>query len=77
MSVSLLSRGALNAVFGSDEGSKIAEPVVQCVQIKQMEKKDENQPDRWRLVLSDADNFIQSMLATRTSTAAVMFLQNH
>ena len=41
--------------------------VVQCLQVKALQSK---QPaadgmDRYRLILSDVDNFIQSMLATR------------
>lgn len=46
-------------------------PVLQCVQLKPMDKKDDTQPDRWRLVLSDSENFIQTMLATRTPMLSI------
>lgn len=41
-------------------------PVCQCVQIKTLASSGEGTAERYRLVLSDADNFVQSMLATRT-----------
>ncbi|MBE7180936.1 MAG: hypothetical protein INR71_06960 [Terriglobus roseus] len=61
-----LSVGSLKAIFANDDSAHQGEPILQCVQIKPMDKKDESSPDRWRLVLSDSQNFIQSMLATRT-----------
>lgn len=41
-------------------------PVLQCVQIKTMEPKagDANPIQRFRVVLSDIRNFIQTMIAT-------------
>lgn len=47
------------------------QPVMQCVQIKTMEPKagDSNTVQRFRVVLSDIRNFIQTMIATGTSTS--------
>lgn len=42
-------------------------PICQCVQIKTLPGADGN-PERYRIVLSDVDNFVQSMLATRKSS---------
>lgn len=40
-------------------------PICQCVQIKSLTTTTEGQPERYRLVLSDIDHYVQSMLATR------------
>ena len=40
-------------------------PVLQCVQIKPMASKAADQPERYRVIFNDTENFIQSMLATR------------
>lgn len=40
-------------------------PVCQCVQIKTLASTSDGAPERYRLVLSDIGNFVQSMLATR------------
>ena len=42
-------------------------PVCQCVQIKSLGSQGEGNPERYRIVLSDVKNFVQSMLATRKS----------
>jgi replication factor A1 len=44
----------------------VEQPVLQCVQIKTMEPKagDANPVQRFRVVLSDIRNFIQTMIAT-------------
>jgi len=49
-------------------GCFIESPVLQCVQIKTMEPKagDANPVQRFRVVLSDIRNFIQTMIATST-----------
>lgn len=47
-----------------DGPSAVENPILQCVQIKAMETKDGGQ-ERYRVVLNDITNFIQSMLATR------------
>lgn len=47
----------------------VRKPVLQCVQIKAMENK-KGDGDRFRLVLSDIDNFIQTMLSSRTTNFA-------
>lgn len=62
MAEQAMSRGALRSIFteGSDP---VHQPILQCVQIKSMDNKVGE--ERYRLVLSDMDNFIQSMLAQR------------
>lgn len=47
-------------------GCFIENPILQCVQIKTMEPKagDTNPVQRFRVVLSDVKNFIQTMIAT-------------
>jgi hypothetical protein len=40
-------------------------PICQCVQIKQLGTPGDGNPERFRIVLSDIKNFVQSMLATR------------
>ena len=39
----------------------------QCVQIKTLGSSGEGTPERYRLVLSDINNFVQSMLATQAN----------
>jgi hypothetical protein len=50
-------------------GCFVEQPVLQCVQIKTMEPKagDANPVQRFRVVLSDIRNFIQTMIATSMS----------
>ena len=40
-------------------------PTCQCVQIKPLGTQGEGSAERYRVVLSDVRNFVQSMLATR------------
>ena len=53
-----------SAIFEENSPFKEEQPIVQCVQIKLLPSKGLDQPDRYRLIFSDIDNFIQSMLAT-------------
>ena len=50
-------------------GCLVDHPVLQCVQIKTMEPKagEANPVQRFRVVLSDIRNFIQTMIATSQS----------
>ncbi|KAI9836842.1 MAG: hypothetical protein M1819_001007 [Sarea resinae] len=63
-----VSQGALNAIFsaGGNADSSVAEPVLQCVQIKPLAGQP-NAPERYRVVFSDIQNFVQSMLATQAN----------
>lgn len=46
-------------------GVSVPEPVLQCVQIKSMAAKTgDTVSERFRVIFSDTENFIQSMLAT-------------
>ena len=40
-------------------------PVLQCLQIREMKAGPQGGPTRYRIVLSDIDHFSQGMLATR------------
>ncbi|CZT45273.1 probable single-stranded DNA-binding protein 68k chain [Rhynchosporium secalis] len=66
---SQITRGALNAIFNdpSTLESQFPVPVCQCVQIKTLPSTGDGAPERYRLVLSDMDNFVQSMLATQAN----------
>jgi replication factor A1 len=48
------------------DGCSVEHPVLQCVQIRTMDPKsgDANPVQRFRVVLSDVRNFIQTMVAT-------------
>lgn len=65
---SALSRGALDAIFNDPEkASKLfSVPVMQCLQIKQMAPSAQG-GDRYRLVMSDGDHYVQTMLATQAN----------
>jgi replication factor A1 len=51
-------------------GGPVDQPVLQCVQIKTMEPKagEAGAVQRFRVVLSDIRNFVQTMIATSTSS---------
>ena len=54
-----------SAIFNSDEPDKaVSQPVLQCVQVKPLAGQ-QGGPERFRVVFSDINNFVQSMLATR------------
>lgn len=58
-------------------GCFVEHPVLQCVQIKTMEPKagEANPVQRFRVVLSDIRNFIQTMIATSQSIIIFVELQ--
>ncbi|KAI9725528.1 MAG: Replication factor A protein 1 [Chrysothrix sp. TS-e1954] len=58
---SSISVGALRSIL---QGQPIENPVLQCLQIKQLASASSN-VERYRTVFSDVNNFIQSMLATQ------------
>ncbi|KAK7552389.1 replication factor A 1, rfa1 [Phyllosticta citricarpa] len=62
---SAITRGALRSIF-VDGPDQVENPILQCVQIKAMDSK--NGEERYRVVLSDMDNFIQSMLAQQINS---------
>lgn len=57
-------------------GCFVENPILQCVQIKTMEPKtsDANPVQRFRVVLSDVKNFIQTMIATSMFTQMVRII---
>ncbi|MCJ1267546.1 Replication factor A protein 1 [Lobaria immixta] len=60
-----VNRGTLHLIF-ENPASAVAEPVLQCVQIKPLAGQ-QGAAERFRIVLSDIDNFVQCMLATQVS----------
>ncbi len=63
----LLTRG-FRAIFSdSDIRSRFpTSPVLQCLQIKPLPAQP-NAPERYRVVLSDLQNYVQTMLATQAN----------
>ncbi|CAG8983163.1 hypothetical protein HYALB_00010311 [Hymenoscyphus albidus] len=66
---SQITTGALNAIFNDPDSleQRFPVPVCQCVQIKTLSSTGDGVPERFRLVLSDVDHFVQSMLATQAN----------
>ncbi|KAF4625804.1 hypothetical protein G7Y89_g12358 [Cudoniella acicularis] len=60
-----ITQGALNDADTLERNFPV--PVCQCVQIKPLNSQGEGVPERFRLVLSDTQNFVQSMLATQAN----------
>ncbi|KAK2747607.1 Replication factor A protein 1 [Onygenales sp. PD_40] len=60
-----ITLGALSAIF-DDSKPNVAEPVVQCVQVKPLPAQP-NGPERFRAVFSDISNYVQTMLATQAN----------
>ncbi|KAF2445795.1 replication protein-like protein A 70 kDa DNA-binding subunit [Karstenula rhodostoma CBS 690.94] len=65
MAEQAITQGAIRSIFESS-GSSVQNPVLQCVQIKTMDPKggEGGGVQRFRVVLSDIRNFIQTMIAT-------------
>ncbi|OAL52015.1 replication factor-a protein [Pyrenochaeta sp. DS3sAY3a] len=65
MAEQAITQGAIRSIF-EPSGCFVEHPVLQCVQIKTMEPKagEQNPVQRFRVVLSDIRNFIQTMVAT-------------
>ncbi|TVY21723.1 Replication factor A protein 1 [Lachnellula arida] len=66
---SQITEGALNAIFLQPNTLErdYPVPICQVVQIKTLGSQAEGTPERYRLVLSDVQNFVQSMLATQAN----------
>ncbi|PHH82779.1 hypothetical protein CDD82_4853 [Ophiocordyceps australis] len=65
---SLISRGSLDVIFNdADKAAKLFPvPILQCLQIKQMAPSAQG-GDRYRLVMSDGEHYVQTMLATQAN----------
>lgn len=61
---SRVSRGSLSAIFNAPNQGEHPQPILQCLQIKTLETG-ANGVARYRVVFSDIDNYVQSMLASR------------
>jgi replication factor A1 len=61
-----VDQGSLAAIF-EDTPGRIQQPLVQCVQIKSLAAQ-EGAPKRYRVVFSDIQNYVQTMLATGINT---------
>ncbi|RDW60927.1 putative single-stranded DNA-binding protein 68k chain [Coleophoma cylindrospora] len=67
---SQITQGALDAIFNDPERleREFPVPICQCVQIKALGNPSaDGAPERYRIVLSDIKNFVQSMLATQAN----------
>ncbi|RFU27944.1 hypothetical protein B7463_g8394, partial [Scytalidium lignicola] len=64
-----ITQGAIDTIFNSPEKieREFPVPICQCVQIKALGSQAEGVPERYRIVLSDIRNFVQSMLATQAN----------
>ncbi|KAF3357892.1 hypothetical protein VD0004_g9366 [Verticillium dahliae] len=65
---SKITRGALDAIFNDPENvaTRFPVPVLQCLQIKPLAGQ-QGAADRFRIVLSDINNYVQSMMATQVN----------
>ncbi|SPJ91502.1 probable single-stranded DNA-binding protein 68k chain [Fusarium torulosum] len=65
---SALSSGALDVIFNDPEKAAklFPVPVLQCLQVKQMAPSAQG-GDRFRLVMSDGQHYVQTMLATQAN----------
>lgn len=61
--LSRIDVGSLQAIFQQTPG-RVEQPVVQCVQIKPMQQSNGESSERYRVVFSDSQNYVQTMLAT-------------
>ncbi|KAI9683656.1 MAG: Replication factor A protein 1 [Trizodia sp. TS-e1964] len=63
-----ISQGSLRDIFTHEDPSQwsFPTPVLQCVQVKPMAQQS-GAPDRYRVVLSDIQNFVQCMLAVQAN----------
>jgi len=63
----LLTPNVLRAIYESEiqPVPGIPTPVLQVLAVKRINSTTPNSAERWRVVLSDGVNFIQSMLATQ------------
>ncbi|KAI1107135.1 replication factor-a protein [Jackrogersella minutella] len=67
-----ITQGALDAIFSDPEhiDQRFPVPVLQCLQIKPLAPQQSatgQQPERYRVVLSDIRNYVQCMLATQAN----------
>lgn len=60
---SAINVGSLQAIFQDTRG-RVEQPTVQCVQIKPMSNSNGEQTERYRVIFSDTQNYVQTMLAT-------------
>lgn len=65
MAEKVITQGAIKSIFDPN-GCEFEQPILQCVQIRAMEAKagEGNSIPRYRVVVSDIKNFIQTMVAT-------------
>ena len=63
-----------SAIFNSsaDPNTAVSQPILQCVQVKPLMGQ-QGAPERFRVVFSDINNFVQSMLATRKHPSPCCF----
>ena len=54
--------GSFKSIFAGEPD--VARPVVQCLLVKPIASQNGNSGDRYRIVLNDGVNFVQSMITT-------------
>ncbi|KAK1995464.1 replication factor-a protein 1 [Colletotrichum falcatum] len=66
---SRITKGALDAVFNDPQAAaaKFPVPILQCLQIKPLAAQAGGGAERYRIVLSDVNNYVQCMLATQVN----------
>ncbi|GAA5868477.1 hypothetical protein JCM8547_006286 [Rhodosporidiobolus lusitaniae] len=63
-----LTKGACVAMYHSEDESAAVEPVLQVLSVKRVNQSGQG-VDRYRLILSDGDHFVQAMLTTALNDA--------
>jgi replication factor A1 len=61
-----IDQGSLAAIFDDTQG-RVQQPLVQCVQVKPIAAQ-AGAPERFRVVFSDIQNYVQTMLATAANS---------
>jgi replication factor A1 len=61
-----IDQGSLAAIFDDTPG-RVQQPLVQCVQVKPIAAQ-AGAPERFRVVFSDIQNYVQTMLATAANS---------
>ncbi|KAK5658564.1 hypothetical protein OQA88_1957 [Cercophora sp. LCS_1] len=69
MAAQAITQGALDAIFNDPERAQrdFPVPILQCLQVKLLESKGPGNGERYRLILSDIQNYVQCMLATQAT----------
>ncbi|KAI9749189.1 MAG: hypothetical protein M4579_006967 [Chaenotheca gracillima] len=66
-----IAQGSLGAIFNSigSAESVVHQPILQCLHVKLLPAQQEGLPERYRMVVSDINNYVQSMVGSREHAA--------